>query len=256
MPDGPLTLRALQGIPEVHEGADLAQLISEAATRGKSVIGNESVLVISHKVVSKAEGAVCDLRTVEPSERALEIAEKQGRDPRHVQVILDESSEVLREVGSVLVCVTAHGLVCANAGTDRSNVPDPESVVVLPKDPDRSAREIRSRIFELTGAKPAVVIADSFGRAWRVGQVDIAVGCAGLVEVDEWEGRSDRDDRPLSATAIAVADAATAAADLARAKDSGEPVVLIDGLGRFVTSEDGFGAVALRRPPEQDLFRG
>lgn len=255
MPDTPVTFHALQGIPEVNEGDDLAAMIVTSARSQGCPIDSGSVVVVSHKVVSKAEGAVVDLRGVAPSPRAKEIAGKQGRDPRHVQVILDQSAEVLREEGGVLVCVTAHGLVCANAGTDRSNVPDPESVVVLPADPDRSARGLRAGVADLTGARPAIVIADSFGRAWRVGQVDIAVGIAGLVAVDEWAGRPDRADRPLSATAIAVADAVAAAADLARAKDSGEPVVVVHGLDRFVTGDDGEGASTLRRPPEQDLFR-
>ena len=250
-----LAITALEGIPEVVAGDDLAAIIARAANASQLEITDEDVIVISHKVVSKSEGSVIDLRAIKPGKQALEIAERQGRDPRHVQVILDQSSELLREEHGVLICVTHHGLVCANAGTDHSNVPDEQSVVVLPADSDRSARSLRASIAELTGARPAVLIADSFGRAWRVGQVDVAIGCAGLTALDQWAGRNDRSLRPLAATAIAIADAAAGAADLARAKDSGEPVVLIKGLSRFVTAEDGPGAAALRRPAAQDLFR-
>ena len=252
MPELALSATALAGIGEVGPGTDIAELVVEALA-GRAVDG--SVVVISHKIVSKAEGAVRALADVQPSPEAERIAESQGRDPRQVQVILDQSAELLREEHGVLVCVTHHGFVCANAGVDASNCAEPGTVVVLPADPDSSARRIRSRILELTGSSPAVVIADSFGRAWRFAQVDVAIGCAGLTPIDDWAGRQDRSGRDLSATAIAVADAAAAAADLVRAKDSGDPIVLIEGLGRFVTEADGPGAAALLRPAEQDLFR-
>ena len=247
-----LTATAVSGLPEISEGTDLAQLIADSTPAHEL---EHAVVVISHKAVSKSEGAVVALSTVIPSERAVLLAAEQGRDPRHVQVILDQSAELLRAEHGVLICVTHHGFVCANAGVDASNSAASDSLVLLPRDPDASARRIRGRLAELTGAKPAVVIADSFGRAWRFGQVDVAVGCAGLSPIDDWEGRSDRSGRVLSATAIAIADAAAAAADLARAKDSGEPVVLIQGLARFITEADGPGAAAMLRPANQDLFR-
>lgn len=243
---------ALAGLPEVERGADLGELIAAAAA-GRDLDG--AVVVISHKAVSKAEGAIRVLADVVPGERALRIAAQQERDPRHVEVILEQTAELLRAEHGVLICVTHHGFVCANAGVDASNAPDEETLVLLPTDPDESARRIRSRIRDLTGSTPGVVIADSFGRAWRFAQVDVAVGCAGLLTIDEWTGRPDRSGRMLSATAIAIADSAAAAADLARSKDSGEPVVLIAGLERFVSDADGPGAAALLRPADQDLFR-
>jgi coenzyme F420-0:L-glutamate ligase/coenzyme F420-1:gamma-L-glutamate ligase len=171
-----------------------------------------------------------------------------------VQLVLDESAALLRAERGVLVCETRHGLVCANAGVDQSNAPAGHAVL-LPADPDGSARRLRSAVAERCGARPAIVIADSFGRAWRLGQTDVAVGAAGLAVLDDWRGRRDAEGRELHATAIAIGDAAAGAADLARAKDSREPLVLVRGLEHLVTAEDGPGAAALRRPREDDLFR-
>jgi coenzyme F420-0:L-glutamate ligase / coenzyme F420-1:gamma-L-glutamate ligase len=214
------------------------------------------VLVVAHKVVSKAEGSLRRLGDVEPGERARALAAEHRKDPRLVQVVLDESAELLRAVDGTLICVTHHGLVCANAGVDRSNASsEGDEVVLLPRDPDRSASALRSGIEAARAVRPAVVIADSFGRAWRLGQTDVAVGASGLTPLDQWIGRDDAFGRELHVTSIAVADAIAAAADLARAKDSLEPVVLVRGLERYVTDEDGPGAAALRRPAEKDLFR-
>ena len=209
---------------------------------------------MAHKVVSKAEGRLRRLDEVEPGERARELAAAQGKDPRLVQVVLDESDEVLRAERGVTICVTRHGFVCANAGVDASNAPAGE-VVMLPLDPDASARRLRASLAELRGVRPAVIVADSFGRAWRVGQTDVAIGAAGIVPVDDWRGRTDAAGRELNATAIAVADSIAGAADLARAKDSRRPAVLVSGLGHLVTDEDGPGSAALRRERDQDLFR-
>jgi coenzyme F420-0:L-glutamate ligase/coenzyme F420-1:gamma-L-glutamate ligase len=175
-----------------------------------------------------------------------------------VQVVLDESVEVLRAERGVLICRTRHGFVCANAGVDASNASGEggvETLVTLPRDPDASARGIRARLRELTGTAPAVLVTDSFGRAWRHGQLDVALGLAGMQPLDDWRGRTDARGLELRATWLAVADATAATADLVRRKDSREPVVIIDGLEEFVTAEDGPGAVALLRPPEEDLFR-
>jgi coenzyme F420-0:L-glutamate ligase/coenzyme F420-1:gamma-L-glutamate ligase len=211
---------------------------------------------VAHKVVSKAEGRLRILSDVAPGERARALAAEHRKDPRLVQVVLDESAEVIRAVGGTLICVTHHGFVCANAGVDQSNASGEDGeVVLLPEQPDRSAAALRSGIEAARRVRPAVVIADSFGRAWRLGQTDVAIGAAGLAPLDQWIGRADAFGRELHVTSIAVADSIAAAADLARAKDSLEPVVLVQGLGRFVTDEDGPGAAALRRPPEQDLFR-
>jgi coenzyme F420-0:L-glutamate ligase / coenzyme F420-1:gamma-L-glutamate ligase len=196
------------------------------------------------------------LGDVEPGERARELAAEHRKDPRLVQVVLDEAAEIVRAVDGTLICVTHHGFVCANAGVDRSNASaEGDEVVLLPEQPDRSAAALRSGIEAARGVRPAVVIADSFGRAWRLGQTDVAIGAAGLAPLDQWIGRIDAFGRELHVTSIAVADSIAAAADLARAKDSLEPVVLVRGLERFVMDEDGPGAAALRRPHEQDLFR-
>jgi coenzyme F420-0:L-glutamate ligase/coenzyme F420-1:gamma-L-glutamate ligase len=242
-----ITAVAVPGLPEIAAGDDLAALLRAAAADLRAT----DVLVLAHKVVSKAEGRVRRLADVTPGRQAEALAPRLLKDPRHVQVILDESVEVLRDE-RVLICRTRHGFVCANAGVDTSNAPGDETLVLLPEDPDASARRLRAALPN----RPAIVIADSFGRAWRVGQCDVAIGVAGLAPVDDWRGRADRDGRELSATVIAIADQAAAAADLARAgKDAGEPAVVVRGLERFVTDDDGPGAAALVRALDEDLFR-
>lgn len=242
-----LVAGALPGVPEVAPGDDLAEMLTTA--RGGTFAPGE-VLVVAQKVVSKAEGAVRRLADVVPGAHALALAVSLDKDPHMVQVVLDESSEVVRASGGVLITRTHHGFVCANAGVDRSNAGGDGLAVLLPRDPDASARALRA----VLPGRPAVVVADSFGRAWRVGQTEVALGCAGLAPLDDWAGRVDADGRPLQATAIAVADQAAAAADLVRAKDSREPAVVLTGLERFVTVEDGPGAAALLRDRAADLF--
>jgi coenzyme F420-0:L-glutamate ligase/coenzyme F420-1:gamma-L-glutamate ligase len=249
-----LSATALNGLPEVLAGDDLAAVIAGALPPEPPLSAGD-VLVVAHKVVSKAEGRIRRLSDVEPGDRAFELAEQVDKDPRHVQMILDESREVIRARGGVLICITHHGFVCANAGVDASNVPGEDSLVLLPADPDASARRLRSGLGELTGARPAVVITDSFGRAWRIGQCDVAIGCAGITPVEDWRGRPDANGRELKATMIAVADQLAATADLARAKDRSQPAVIVHGAARHVTEADGPGARALIRPEEQDLFR-
>jgi coenzyme F420-0:L-glutamate ligase / coenzyme F420-1:gamma-L-glutamate ligase len=268
-----LQAHSLPGIPEIAPGADLAALIVSAARRGAAVrsgaaqrgstaaarggaapFDDGDVIVIAHKAVSKAEGALVALAGVRPSARARELAAEQRRDARAVQVVLDQSQQILRAERGVLICRTHHGFVCANAGVDASNAADPDTLIVLPRDPDASARRLRARLRELTGIAPAVLITDSFGRAWRHGQCDAAIGCAGMLALEDWRGRRDSAGRELQATWLAVADAAAAMADLARAKDSRDPVVIVSGLRRFVTAADGPGAIALLRPPGEDLF--
>ena len=250
-----LTATALEGLPEVSPGDDLATLIGGALQRGQTPLHEGDVLVIAHKIVSKAEGRIRNLADVQPQPRAIELANRLDKDPRQVQVILDETRQVLRAERGVLICVTHHGFVCANAGVDASNAPGPDTVVLLPTDPDKSARELRSTLKQQTGTAPAVIITDSFGRAWRYGQVDIAIGCAGLTPLDDWRGRTDATGRELKATAIAVADELAAAADLVRTKDGSLPLVLIRGADRHVTPDDGAGAATLIRSEAEDLFR-
>jgi coenzyme F420-0:L-glutamate ligase/coenzyme F420-1:gamma-L-glutamate ligase len=244
-----VTLAALPGLPEVRAGDDLAGLLADAAGRLEGSLRAHDVLAVAHKVVSKAEGRVVRLADIDPGPRARELAAQHGKDPRHVQAILDESSDVLRADAGRLICRTRHGFVCANAGVDGSNAGAPGSLVLLPEDPDASARALRRAL----GC--AVVITDSFGRAWRTGQCEVAIGCAGLRAADDWRGRADSDGRALAATVIAIADEAAAAADLARGKDTREPAVRVRGLRRHVTVEDGPGAAALVRALEDDLFR-
>ncbi|MGN6662582.1 MAG: coenzyme F420-0:L-glutamate ligase [Solirubrobacterales bacterium] len=268
-------LRAIpvEGLPEVREGDAVGALI---AARAELEAGD--VVVISQKIVSKAEGRVRRLSDVEPSERAHELAKQLGKEAALVELILNESRAILRAERGILITETHHGFVCANAGIDASNLPEDDTVCLLPIDPDASARVIRSELaatveepgVRVAGPSPllsadphprlppaiAVVIADSFGRAWRLGQCEVAIGCAGLTPIDDWRGRRDSQSRELQATVIAIADEVAAAADLVRGKDEGVPAVAVRGLGRFVNAEgDGPGAVALNRPPEEDLFR-
>jgi coenzyme F420-0:L-glutamate ligase/coenzyme F420-1:gamma-L-glutamate ligase len=248
-----LSALALAGLPEIRRGDDLAALIL-ASVGAAGPLSDDDVLVVAHKVVSKAEGRTRALSEVTPGPMAAMLAREHGKDPRHVQVVLDESRTLLRADHGVLICETRHGFVCANAGVDASNVPGADSVVLLPREPDASARALRARLRE-AGPAPAIVITDSFGRAWRRGQVDVAIGCAGLRPLEDWRGRPDTTGRELRATWIAVADEIAAAADLARSKDGMQPVVLVRGAGRHVTVEDGPGAAALIRPEREDLFR-
>jgi coenzyme F420-0:L-glutamate ligase/coenzyme F420-1:gamma-L-glutamate ligase len=255
-----LSVRALTGLPELCAGDDLAALIAATAER-EQPLKNGAVLVIAHKAVSKAEDAVVRLGGVEPKERAVELAARfsaetgQQRDARAIQVALDQSSEILREERGVLICRTHHGFVCANAGVDASNSAEPDTLIVLPRDPDESARRIRARVRELTGTAVGVVVTDSFGRAWRNGQVDVAIGLAGVQPLEDWRGRNDASGLELRATWLALADAAAAVGELARAKDSREPVVVIDGLEHILIDADGPGARELLRPLDEDMFR-
>jgi coenzyme F420-0:L-glutamate ligase/coenzyme F420-1:gamma-L-glutamate ligase len=257
---GSLSIRAVPGLPEVHAGDDLAASIAAAATRAGAPLRDGEIVVVAHKVVSKAEGAVAALDEVEPNERARELAARfeaetgQTRDPRAVQVALDQTREVVRAERGVLISRTHHGFVCANAGVDASNAADADTLILLPRDPDRSARRLRARLAECSGVHVAVLIADSFGRAWRYGQVDVAIGLAGIAPLQDWRGRRDSRGMELRATWLALADALAALGELVRAKDSREPVAVVAGLERLLTDEDGPGAAALLRPPEEDLF--
>jgi coenzyme F420-0:L-glutamate ligase / coenzyme F420-1:gamma-L-glutamate ligase len=255
-----LSARSLSGLPELRTGDDLAALIAAATGREGEPLRDGQLLVIAHKAVSKCEGAVVSLGDVEPSPRALELAAQadaagQQRDPRAIQVVLDQSAQIVRAERGVLIARTYHGFVCANAGVDASNSADAETLIVLPRDPDDSARRIRAKLHELSGVRVGVLLTDSFGRAWRHGQVDVTIGLAGMQPLDDWRGLSDARGLQLRATWLAVADAAAAIGELARAKDSREPVVVVDGLDRFLTDEDGPGARELLRPLDEDMFR-
>jgi coenzyme F420-0:L-glutamate ligase/coenzyme F420-1:gamma-L-glutamate ligase len=245
-----LALESLPGLPEVRPGDDLGTLLAAAGRRLEPPLGARDVLAVAHKVVSKAEGRVRGLADVEPGERARALAAEHGKDARHVQAILDESLELLRADRGRLISRTRHGFTCANAGVDQSNTGRPDAVVLLPEDPDGSARALRARL-----GVGAVVITDSWGRPWRQGQIEVAIGCAGLAPLADWRARPDRDGRAMAASVIAIADEVAAAADLVRGKDSGEPAVRIRGLEHHLGDEDGLGAAALIRPLSEDLFR-
>ena len=252
---GDLRILPLLGMPELDRGAPLGALVVEATGRAGIELEDSDVVVIAQKAVSKAEGRTRDLAEVKPGERARTLAERLGKDERLVELILAESRRVVRAERGVLIVETRSGWVCANGGVDASNAPGEDSVVLLPEDPDRSARRLRAEIAGLCTARPAVIVADSFGRPWRLGQVDLAIGCAGVAPLDDWRGQSDRDGRELASTEIAIADELAAAADLARDKVAGVPAVAIRGAGRWVTADDGPGAAALRRAEAEDLFR-
>jgi coenzyme F420-0:L-glutamate ligase/coenzyme F420-1:gamma-L-glutamate ligase len=245
-----IELAALPGVPEVRPGDDLAAIISAAADRVGGLAADD-VLVVAHKVVSKAEGRVVSLAGVSPGPRARAIAADFDKDPRHVEVVLSEAAQVVRADRGRLICRTRHGFVCANAGVDASNATDADTVILLPLDPDGSARRLRAALAN----HPAVVITDSFGRAWRSGQCEVAIGVAGLRPLEDWRGLPDQAGREMRATVIAIADEAAAASDLARAKDSREPAIRVRGLGRHVIEDDGPGVSALVRALEDDLFR-
>jgi coenzyme F420-0:L-glutamate ligase/coenzyme F420-1:gamma-L-glutamate ligase len=249
-----ISLLALEGIPEVRPGDDLAALIAAAAAGGDIGLEDDDVLVVTQKVVSKAEGRVVELASVQPSARAREWAERWGKDARQVELVLRESDEIVRMAeGGLIISRTRHGLVCANAGVDVSNTGGGETATLLPEDPDRSARALRERLGELAGARPAVIISDTFGRPWRLGIMNVAIGVAGVEALLDLRGEPDADGRPMRSTVIAIADELASAADLAGGKVERLPAVVVRGYA-FQRAEPGAGAAALVMPREQDLF--
>jgi coenzyme F420-0:L-glutamate ligase / coenzyme F420-1:gamma-L-glutamate ligase len=239
-----MNVLAVQGLPEIEPGDDLARLIADAAE-----LEDGDVLVVVQKAVSKAEGRVVRLEDVEPSERARAIA--GDRDPRRIEVILRESARIVRLRPPLVISETSHGYVCASAGVDASNAPEADTLVLLPVDPDGSAARLRERLRELTGHDVAVIVSDSFGRPWRQGTTDVAIGCAGLTPLVDLEGMRDRAGYELHATVIAVADQIAGAAQLVMGKLDGIPAAIVRGL-----DVAGEGTAAdLVMPPERDLFR-
>jgi coenzyme F420-0:L-glutamate ligase/coenzyme F420-1:gamma-L-glutamate ligase len=240
----------VEGLPEFGPEMRIGEEIA-----GRAQLSDGDVVVISQKIVSKAEGRLRRLSSVLPSAEARRLGAELGKEPALVELILEESTEVLRAEAGVLITETRHGFVCANSGIDSSNLPDPDTVALLPLDPDASARRLRAEVEAAAGVRAGTIVSDSFGRAWRLGQAEVAIGCAGVTPIDDWRGRADADGRELKATLIAIADEAAAAADLVRDKTSRVPAAIVRGLGRFVSVEDGPGAAALRRARDQDLFR-
>lgn len=245
---------ALPGLPEITAGVDLAATIGAAVRAAEIVPAARDVVVVAQKVVSKAEGRMVDLRTVVPSPQALELARRTGKDARVVEVVLSQSLEVVRAVPNVLIVRHRLGFVMANAGVDRSNVPDSsETALLLPEDPDASAAQLQRRFTELWNVPIAVIVSDSFGRPWRNGVVNVALGAAGLPSLVDRRGERDRHGRKLEMTEVALADAIAAGAGLAMGEAAeGTPVVIVRGL-HWDAAESP--ASALLRPKEQDLFR-
>jgi coenzyme F420-0:L-glutamate ligase/coenzyme F420-1:gamma-L-glutamate ligase len=244
-----LELRGVEGLPEIHPGDDLAALIVQNSGRLQS----GDVVVVAQKVVSKAEGRLRSLSDVTPSERAIALAHKLDEaDPRMVQVILDESTRVVRD-DRVLIVETHQGFVCANAGVDRSNVDGADDVCLLPVDCDASAGALHDRIGSLAGVSVGVVVSDTFGRAWRMGLVNVALGVAGMPAMLDYRGRPDDFGMPLQATVVAIADELAAASELLMGKTRRVPVVIVHGLDRQ-DAPPGTGQ-ELVRPSELDLFR-
>jgi coenzyme F420-0:L-glutamate ligase/coenzyme F420-1:gamma-L-glutamate ligase len=246
-----LRLYRIPGIPEIRRGDDLGQRISDAARRAGIAFGNGDILVIAQKIVSKAEGAVVRLTKIRPSPEALAIAGRLKKDPRAVEVVLKESRRIVRSY-PVLIAETRHGFVCANAGVDHSNVPGDDAVTLLPRNPDRSAKKLAAVLRKRTGKRLAVIVSDTFGRPWRLGLTNVAIGAAGLPVLLDLRGTRDRHGKPLTATILAVADELAAAAGLLMGKSEGMPAVIIRGYRYKGASEP---ASRIIRPAAEDLFR-
>jgi coenzyme F420-0:L-glutamate ligase/coenzyme F420-1:gamma-L-glutamate ligase len=243
---------AIEGIPEVRPGDDLAALILDAIQRQGLSLEAGDVLVVTQKVVSKAEGRIVDLESVEPGPFAQRIAEQWEKDARVVEMVLRESARIVRMDHGVIICETKHGLICANAGVDASNVERLGTVSLLPEDPDRSADWLRGRIEEGLNVSVAVIITDTFGRPWREGHVNFAIGVAGMEPLLDYSGQSDPAGYELKVTQMAIADELAAAAELAQGKLERVPVALVRGY-RY---PPGCGTARdLLRDPERDLFR-
>jgi coenzyme F420-0:L-glutamate ligase/coenzyme F420-1:gamma-L-glutamate ligase len=239
-----ITISPVGGLPEIQAGDDLAALIA-----GRAELQDGDVLVVAQKAVSKVEGRVVRLAEVEPSDEARSLA--GGEDPRRLEVILRESQRLVRTRPPLVIAETRHGFVCASAGVDSSNAPEPETVVLLPEDPDASAARLRDRLRELTGEEVGVIVSDSFGRPWRQGTTDVAIGIAGIRPLLDLKGERDAAGYELHATVIAVADELAGAAELVLGKTAGIPAAVIRGV-----EVAGEGTAAdLVMPAERDLFR-
>ena len=259
-----IQLLPIIGIPEIRPQDDLPLAITKALTETGLAFSDGDVLVIAQKIVSKAEGRLVDLATISPPPTAIDLARRLKKDPRLVEVILSESRRIVRSE-PVLIVETHHGLVCANAGVDQSNVPGDDVVSLLPGDPDHSARSIAAAVRKHTRRRVAVIISDTFGRPWRLGLTNVAIGAAGLPVLRDLRGTRDRGGRLLQGTILAVADELAAAAGLLMGKSDGIPAVIIRGYRRAVRapangraearSRESDSARSIIRPPNEDLFR-
>jgi coenzyme F420-0:L-glutamate ligase/coenzyme F420-1:gamma-L-glutamate ligase len=244
-----LEILSVEGIPEIRPSDDLLELILQAA--GKDLRAGD-VMVVTHKIISKAEGRLVDLRTVEPSTLAKGFAARYEKDPRQIEVVLRESRRIVRMDRGLVIAETHHGFVCANAGVDASNVPGDDMVCLLPVDPDASAAKLRKALVAWTGSDLAVIVSDSFGRPWREGITNVAIGVSGMNPLADYRGQRDPHGHPLEASILAVADELAAAAELVMGKTAGIPVAIV----RAYPYKRGSGTIRdLLMPPERDLFR-
>jgi coenzyme F420-0:L-glutamate ligase / coenzyme F420-1:gamma-L-glutamate ligase len=242
----------LQGLPNITSGMDLAQIIVEGAQDQDLTFTSGDILVVTQKIISKAEGRLVDLHAVTPSPFAVQVAKVQEKDPQVVEVVLRETKRVVKMAQRTIISETHHGFVCAHAGVDESNVAGEGTVALLPVDADASAQRLRQDIRERTGVELAVIISDTFGRPWRVGLVNVAIGVAGLEPLKDYRGLPDTEGRILRVTTLAVADELASAAELVMGKLDRVPVAVVRGYS--YTPGDGT-ATQLVRAPEQDLFR-
>jgi coenzyme F420-0:L-glutamate ligase / coenzyme F420-1:gamma-L-glutamate ligase len=247
-----LRIIPVRGIGEVQPGDDLAGLILGALAEGPAALADGDIVVVTQKVVSKAEGRLVDPRDVEPSHMAHMVAAQGAKDAHHYEVVLRESRRIVRMDRGVLICETHHGFICANAGVDESNVAGGQRLTLLPVDPDASAARLRAALRERAGVDTAVVISDTFGRPWREGQVNVAIGVAGIAPLNDYAGQPDVHGYTMRATNIAVADEIASAAELVMGKVEAVPVALVRGY-QYARSEGS--ARQLVRAPEKDLFR-
>lgn len=247
----PVSILGIEGIPEIQPGDDIGRFIADACRAQDVTLQDNDVLVVTQKAVSKSEDRGVDLATVEPSPFALEIAKLGDKDPRHVEVVLRESKRIVRMDRGVIICETRHGLVCANAGVDASNVPDGR-LMLLPLDPDASAARIRESVRTHTGADVAVLISDTFGRPWRAGYTEVAIGVAGMLPILDYVGQVDTHGRELRATWICIADELASSAELVTGKMNRVPVALIRG---YPVPRGEGSARDIVRAAELDMFR-
>ncbi|HLY30860.1 MAG TPA: coenzyme F420-0:L-glutamate ligase [Ktedonobacterales bacterium] len=250
-----IRLIGLRGAPEVTPGMSLANQVIAAAQASEITLQDGDILVVTQKVVSKAEGLLVDLRAIEPSNLARRHAERWGKDPRQIEVILRESARIVRMDRGLIIAETRHGFVCANAGVDASNVPGAEMVCLLPDDPDASAARLRAELARRLGVELAVIVSDSFGRPWRMGIVNVALGVAGLAPLVDYRGQPDDYGRVMSASIIAVADEIAAAAELATGKVERTPFVVVRGYAYQRDAREAGSGADLIMPAAQDMFR-
>jgi coenzyme F420-0:L-glutamate ligase/coenzyme F420-1:gamma-L-glutamate ligase len=247
-----ISIIGLENIREVCEGDDIANLISEAAKKQEIVIENNDIIIVTHKIVSKSEGRIIDLNNIRTSSFAEELSKQLKKDPRLVEVILGETRRIVKMWNKHLITETHHGFVCPNGGIDESNIKGNDKVVLLPRDPDDSAKKIMDRIKELTGSKVAVIITDTFGRPWRRGQINVAIGTAGIAPLMDYRGSKDAYGRMLKVTNIAIADELAASGELVMNKTDNIPVAIVKG---YITYKEKGTGKDIIRPSSEDLFR-